>query len=215
MNEANLAVKGYHLFDALTWIAKINIAIVAFSLVGGIVAGAAPSAVAASALVRRRTASETFSVFPAFWKEYRSRFTSANLLLVPLAAVAGALAFSWQFFDSLPGVFASAASVAALGGAGLVVAILTVVVPLVNHYDVGAWPAVRASLRLLLANPLLLLANLLSIGAVSVATAMVPGLLPFFSLGVLTYLTTRMSLEVFRRNEQRLDTAAAPSPLPA
>lgn len=209
MKKGSLAARAYDFFDALTWIAILNVAFIGFTLLGGIVFGFAPSVVSASALVRRRAKGEAFALFPAFWRSWKAELLRANLVLLPAGLVLAALVSSWQFFrlgqDGLSAVLAPVTLVAA----GICLTVATVLVPLLNHYNVPASAAIPAAVTLTLANPLLLILNGLILAGITLITGYLPGLLPFFSFGLAIYLTTRVALDFFVRNEARLAATAA------
>lgn len=199
-----MAARAYDFFDALTWIALLNVAFIGFTLLGGVVFGFGPSLVAGSTVVRRRVKGEAFQLFPGFWRAWKAELFRANALLLPAALVLAALLSSWQFFrtgqDGLSAVLAPATLVVA----AICTIVVSVLVPLVTHYEIGLAAAVPAAVTLTLANPLLLILNGLILAGTALATAQLPGLLPFFSFGLAIYLTTRVALDFFVRNEIRL-----------
>ncbi|MET4061931.1 putative membrane protein YesL [Arthrobacter sp. UYP6] len=209
MKKGSLAARAYDFFDTLTWIALLNLAFIGFTVLGGIVFGFGPSFVAGSALVRRRASGEAFNVFPAFWRHWKSDFVRANVALLPAAVVLASLLSSWEFFRSGQDGFSSLLAPVVLVVAGICATIVTVFVPILNHYDIRTVAAVPAAITLTLTNPLLLILNGLILSGVTVATIQLPGLVPFFSFGLAIYLTTRVALDFFVRNEARL--AASPA----
>lgn len=204
VKKGSVAARAYDFFDALTWIALLNIAFIGFTLLGGIIFGFGPSLVAGSTTVRRRVKGEAFKLFPAFWQAWKAEFFRANTVLLPAAAVLAALVSSWQFFrigqDGLSAVLAPATMVVA----GICTIVLSVLVPLLTHYEIRLAAAVPAAVSLTLANPLLLILNGIILAGSVLATVQLPGLLPFFSFGLAIYLTTRVALDFFVRNEIRL-----------
>lgn len=205
----------YSLFDALSWIALLNLGMVVFTLLGGVVLGWAPATVAASSLVRKRARGESFSFFPTFWQAYRAEFLRANLLLQPVALVLVALLFSWQFFAGGNDLLSTVLAPICLVVAALVVIVGSVLVPLVNHYDVPVRAALASAVTFTLANPLLLLANAAAVTGVLAATWFLPGLVPLFTFGLLSYMTTRLALDFFVRNDQRVTAGTVGRQLPA
>ena len=205
----------YSMFDALTWIALLNLGMILFTLLGGVVLGWAPASVAASSLVRKRARGESFSFFPTFWRDYRAEFVRANLLLQPFALVLVALLFSWQFFAAGSDVLSAVIAPICLVVGAVVVIVGSVLVPLVNHYEVPGRTAVASAVTFTLANPLLLLANAAAVTGVLAVTWFLPGLVPLFTFGLLSYVTTRLALDFFVRNDQRLSAGTVGRQLPA
>lgn len=212
VNKGNLAARAYYFFDALTWIALLNVAFIGFTVLGGIIFGFSPALIAASGLVRRRAKGETFRIFPAFWKSWKTELVPANILLLPVAVVLAGLTSSWQFFRTAPDNLSSTLAALILAVMAICLTVVSVLIPMVNHYDIRRGGAVPAAISLTLANPLLLILNGLILAGTVLATAQIPGILPFFSFGVAIYLTTRVALDFFVRNEDRLAAVSAPSP---
>ena len=212
MNKGSIAARVYYFFDALTWIALLNVAFIGFTVLGGIIFGFSPALVAASGLVRRRAKGETFRIFPAFWKSWKTELVPANALLLPVAVVLAGLASSWQFFRTASDDLSSILAALILAVIAICITVISVAIPLVNHYDIRRGGAVPAAISLTLANPLLLILNGLILTGTALATAQVPGLLPFFSFGLAIYLTTRVALDFFVRNEDRLAAVSSPGP---
>lgn len=212
MRPGSRAAMAWEVFDVLAWIALLNLAWIAFTLLGGIVLGFAPSTVAASALVRRRVRGDVVRPLTAFWGVFRAEFLRANALLLPVAAGMAALLFSWQYFgrgaDALSGIL----SVLALVLLPLGVAVAAVLVPLYCSYELPLRRYLPTALAFTLANPLLLVLTLVTIAGVAALSWFLPGVLPFFTVGLFSYLSTRLSLDFIDRNEHRV-AANTSSPL--
>lgn len=212
MRPGSRAAMAWEVFDVLAWIALLNLAWIAFTLLGGIVLGFAPSTVAASALVRRRVRGDVVRPLTAFWGVFRAEFLRANALLLPVAAGMAALLFSWQYFgrgaDALSGIL----SVLALVLLPLGVAVAAVLVPLYCSYELPLRRYLPTALAFTLANPLLLVLTFVTIAGVAALSWFLPGVLPFFTVGLFSYLSTRLSLDFIDRNEHRV-AANTSSPL--
>jgi uncharacterized membrane protein YesL len=203
MRPGTLAARAWELVDVLTWIAALNLCFLVFSLLGGIIFGVAPSAVAASTLVRRRADGDIVRPITHFWPVYKAEFGRANLLLIPVGLVVLALGFSSLYFnagtDSLSAVLSGVAVVLL----AFSVAVIALLVPLYCSYDLPLPRYLPAAVRLSLANPLMMVLNLAVIVGVLAFTWILPGILPFFTVGLLSYLGTRLSLDFINRNEKR------------
>lgn len=210
MRPGSLAATAWEFCDALTWIALLNLAWIAFTLLGGVVFGFAPSMVAASTLVRRRVRGDVVRPLTEFWAVYRAEFFRANALLLPLALGMAALLFSWQYFergaDALSGILSGLALVLL----AFCAAVGAVLVPLYCSYELPLRRYVPSAVVFTLANPLLLVLTLATVSGVLALSWFLPGILPFFTVGLLSYLSTRLSLDFINRNENRL-AASTPS----
>lgn len=210
MKPDSLATRAWYFLDALTWIAQLNLVWLLHSLFGGVILGVAPSTVAAATLVRRRVRGDVVHPFTEFWPVFRAEFRRANLLLLPGAVALLALLFSWQFFNAGTDPLSGALAGIALVLLGLCSVLATVLVPLYCSYDLPLCAYFRLAVMVTLTNPLLALMNLAVLAGVLTLSWFLPGIIPFFTVGLLIYLTTRLSLDFLRRNENRL---AASEPL--
>lgn len=208
MTPGTFAARAWDAVDALTWIAALNLSFWFFTILGGVVFGVAPSAVAAATLVRRRARGDIVRPLTEFWAVYRAEFVRANALLLPVGLVLAALVFSCLYFqggtDALSGVLAGLAIVLL----AFSLAVTAALIPLYCSYDLPLPGYVPAAVRLSLANPLMPVLNLVVIGGVLAVTWIVPGILPFFTVGLLSYLGTRLSLDFIHRNESRMNQPA-------
>jgi len=216
MRPGSVSEKAWELFDALMWIAALNFAWLVFTLLGGVLLGFAPSTVAASTLVRRRTRGDVVHPLTAFWAVYRAEFVRANALLLPVALAMASLLFSLQFFvrggDALSVVLAALAIVLL----AFCAAASAVLVPLYCNYELPVRRYVPAAVSFTLANPLLLVLSLATVAGVLAVSWALPGIVPFFTVGLLSYFSTRLSLDFFDRNEKRRAASAlSPAAQPA
>jgi hypothetical protein len=74
VNRGNVAAVACHAFDELVWITDLNAVWLLFTLLGGVVFGLAPAAVAASTLVRKRFSGEKVRLLAEFCTVYRREF---------------------------------------------------------------------------------------------------------------------------------------------
>lgn len=209
----------HDLLDALAWIALLNLAIVVSALAGGVVLGAAPAAVAAAGLVRRRLRGEHVAVLREMLPAWRRSFRSANAAVLPLFAGAAALWIARVFLSAQRTATADLLSVACLVGAVALVVLSGVAVPLVAHYDVPDAHVAYHAARLVLANPLLAFLDLVVCGLVVLACSLLPALALVLASGLVSYLGSRFAFDVFARNERRLadaeNAAGATGPAPS
>ncbi|HEV7948361.1 MAG TPA: DUF624 domain-containing protein [Glaciihabitans sp.] len=212
MKRSGMLAAAYTLFDELVWIAALNGLLMLFTLLGGVVFGLAPSTVAASALVRKRHSGEHVRMFPEFWGHFRREFVRANTIGVPVLIALVALGLSWHYFTVGADVASAVISGVALVVFIVAVGIVAIAVPLYCNYEIPASRVIPSAVAFALTNPLLLLLALLVIAAGIGVTFILPGLLPFFTFGSISYLTTRLSLDFFVRNEKRLAEAAPTIP---
>lgn len=201
------AIRAYHLCDGIVWIAKLNLLWLAFTALGGVVLGAAPATVAAHTLARCRLRGQDGAVIAAFASVWRSQFVAANALLLPVALIAGLLWVNWTAFGTAPGFGAAVVAGLVLVAAGLLGAVVALLVPLYVHYDLPLRSYPVTASRFLLGNPaagLLLLVIAVGLAAI---TTFVPALALFFTIGAWIHLDTALSLSFFAANDMRVNAA--------
>jgi uncharacterized membrane protein YesL len=203
MRPGSMTARTWDLFDTLTWIATLNFAWLAFTLLGGVALGFGPSTVAASTLVRRRARGEVVRPLVEFWAVYKSEFLRANALLLPVSLAMAGLLVSWQYFSRGDDTFSQALSGLALVLLVFCSASAAVLVPLYCSYELPLQRYVPAALSFTLLNPLLLVLSLCTVVGVFALSWVLPGVVPFFSVGLLIYLSTLLSADFFARNERR------------
>jgi uncharacterized membrane protein YesL len=206
-----LAALAYAACGTVTWMAALNLAWFAGTLLGGVVLGAGPSTAAAYTLTRRRMRGEGIRFVRDFWAEYRGQWRSGNLVFAPVVVVAGSLAFSWSY---------AVDSHAAWPFIALLVVVTTVVIgaagvlaPMYAHYDLPWQRYVVTALRFSLAMPWAMVLLIALAAAVVLVTAMVPALFWFVSVGAWIYLDTALCFTLFAANDSRLEQAADDSRL--
>lgn len=206
---SGLAQLAYAACGAATWMAALNLAWFAGTLLGGVVLGAGPATAAAHTLARRRMRGDGIRFVRDFWAEYRGQWRTANLVFAPVVVVVASLLFSWAYaLDShAPWPFVVVLVVATV----LVVGAGGVLGPMYAHYDLPWRRYVPTALRFAVAMPwtLVLLAALA--GVIVLATAIVPALFWFVSIGAWIYLDTALCLALFAANDARLEQAEASS----
>lgn len=173
----------------------VNLLFVAGTLVGLVVLGVAPAALAATAcltLLRDGAfapdgRAET-GLVRTFVLTYRARFWRANLLGVPFGAVMVLLALDTAVLPALGGPVAAALVVFTwvVGAAALLafVAALTVEV----RYDETAGAVLRYAAVLPFASPVMSLALLATLSVIGVALSLLPMLIPLVGCAVVLFV---------------------------
>jgi len=215
-----VATKSLAFSEALVWMAQINAAWIAFTLLGGAVFGFAPATVAASVLCRRRlrgaddtTADDAALGAPdadagflrAFWRAYRAEFWRSNVVLLPVAVVCVLVASTMGFaITGAPGLLVLVVGAVALVCAGVLAFLPTMYV----HYELPTLRYASTASRFVLANPGPALLLLLTAGGITLLTMMLPALLVFFSIGAWIQASTALCLSFFASNDERMSALA-------
>lgn len=186
--------------EGLVWIAKTNFGWIVGTLAGGILLGVAPATVAAYDSCRKRLRGDDEPFAAMFARAYRAEFWRANALLLPVVVVVLLAAGSMRLTTmASPLAWLVVVPVAAVSAAAL-----ALLVPLYVHYDLPLRRYPVAASRFVLANPGPALLMLLTLAGVAIATALLPGLLPFLSIGAWIHVSTALSLSFFASNDNRV-----------
>lgn len=196
------AVRLHSAFEWVLWTATVNLLWYVFTLAGGVILGTAPASVAAAELTRRRLRGDGFSALPAFAAAWRREFVRANLVIAPVHIVLGLLAVA-SFGRFTPDAAGSAWAIAALVAFAITAVCAAILAPLYVHYDLPARAYLRTTLRWMPGNPAHV-ALLVAVAAIiGVASGLLPGIIPFFTLGVWITASTAIGIAFFDANERR------------
>ena len=205
------ALRAHAVLDWVWWMAYVNALWWVFAFAGGIVFGIVPASTAAAHLTRRRLRGEVFPVARTFAAAWRRDLRKANLALGAGFLVTGMLAVgvAGQLAAAALGSVLGISTVVALAAAFLITAVS---VPLYVHYELplGAYllTASRWAMRNLLHVVLLLL------GAVAIAAvgSILPGVVPFLTVGAWLTLSTVLCISFFTANDRAVADRAAAAP---
>jgi len=210
---ATWALRIHAACDWVLWALTMNVLWIAFTLSGGIVLGASPAAVAATDLTRRRLRGDLFPTLREFAVVWRREFVRANAVVGPALLVATLL--SVRAVSLILSGAVDAASVVVIAAAAFAVTLTAVLVPLYAHYDLPPRRYVVVASQWLLRNlahgSILLAAGVL----IATASAAVPGLIPFLSIGAWISLSTALCVAFFTANDKALAAQASPVPVAA
>ncbi|MGY1550647.1 YesL family protein [Microbacterium sp. A588] len=189
--------------DWLFWVMTVNLLWYVFTLAGGILLGAAPATVAATELTRRRLRGEGFPAIRTFAQAWSREFWRANAVLAPVLIVGTILAVNAIGFAGA-GTLAEASGILTLVALTLAFALLAVLVPLYVHYDLPLRAYVLTASRWMLRNLAHVLLLVLAAVVVVTASLILPGIIPFLSLGAWLTIDTALCLAFFAANDRQL-----------
>jgi uncharacterized membrane protein YesL len=197
------AIRAQQGCEWILWVVQIQAAWLIGTLAGGIVLGIAPASVAAATLTRRRLRGEAFGFVRAFAHAWRAEFVRANVLVMPVLVATVILAIEAVAVTSAPLqiLLAVAAVIAA--------ALATVLVPLYVHYDLPLRAYPGTALRWMLRNAAGILLLACAAAAIGGASWLVPGLVPFVTIGAWSVISTALCLGLFAANDRVVAEVAA------
>lgn len=211
---ASAGLPGGRLYDAaelLFWVAGLNLLVIVFALLGGVVLGLAPALVAAASVSRARVRGDAQPLLRTFAGVWRREFLRANAVLWPFAAVALVLGINLYAFAPSGGVLVVALWVA-LGFVGLTAVFAFT---MYSHYDIPLRAYPTTALRYLLHDlPATALVAVVTVMAV-LLVRFLPGLLPVLAIGAWLHAVTAICTSCYARNDRLVAAHSDPSPTPS
>ncbi|WP_457946322.1 YesL family protein [Pseudarthrobacter sp. alpha12b] len=211
MLSGTFSARAYSFFDALVWIAGLNLLWIAFTLLGCGVFGAGPATAAAQIAVRKRAAGDAAPLLRGFAPAYFRNFFRANALALPVMAVAAALVLNWNYFSGDGGIPAQLMAAGVFVAAIFLAGAVCYVFPMYARYELPLpqylLMSSRFAVRHLAGTVILLFVS----AAVLYASSSLPGLVPFFSIGAWLYLTGWLCHRFFTANDESIAAAAQPA----
>ncbi|MFK4836498.1 YesL family protein [Microbacterium sp. ZW T2_14] len=205
------ALRAHAVFDWVWWMAYVNALWWVFALAGGIVFGIVPSSTAAADLTRRRLRGEVFPVARSFAAAWRRDLRTSNLALGLGFLVTGMLAVgvAGQLAAGALGSVLGISTVVALAAAFVITAVS---VPLYVHYELPLGAYLLMASRWAMRNVLHVVLLLLGAVAIAGVGSILPGVVPFLTVGAWLTLSTVLCMAFFAANDRALaDRAPAAS----
>jgi uncharacterized membrane protein YesL len=198
---ASSGLPGGRLYDAaelLVWVAGLNILVIAFSLLGGVVLGTAPALVATATVSRARVRGDAQPLLRTFARVWRAELLRANAALWPFAAVALVLGANLYAFTPAGGALVVALWVAL----GVVGTAAIFAITMYSHYDIALRAYATTALRYLLHDlPATALVAVVTVMAV-LLVRFLPGLLPVVAIGAWLHAVTAICTSCYARNDR-------------
>ena len=215
MLSGTFSARAYSFFDTLLWIAGLNLLWIVFTLLGLGVFGAGPATAAAQIAVRKRAAGDAAPLLRSFPAGYFRNFLKANMLSLPVVAVAAALVLNWNYFSHGSGLFPQLMAAGIFLAAIFLAGAACYLFPMYARYELPVPQYLpmssRFAVRHLAGTVILLFVS----AAVLYASSCLPGLIPFFSIGAWLYLTGWLCDRFFTANDESVAAAAEPAMHPA
>ena len=211
MPSGSFSARAYSFFDTLLWIACLNLLWILFTLLGLGVLGAGPATAAAQIAVRKRARGDAAPLVRSFASQYFRNFGRANVLALPVMAVAMALAMNWNYFSGSGDLFSQLVAAGIFVTAIFVAGATCYLFPMYARYELPLAQYLllssRFAFRHLAGTVILLFVS----AAAFYASSTVPGLIPFFSIGAWLFVTGWLCDRFFTANDESVATAEAPA----
>ncbi|WP_183091218.1 YesL family protein [Streptomyces radicis] len=196
-------IRLYEACSVVSLMARLNALWLLFTLLGGVVLGAAPATVAAAHCVREHLAGRPRRPVATFARTWRAELVGANVALLPPAVLGAALGWNYVLF-SAAGPEAAVPRLSTLAALVVLVAVGCWLPGLYVHYDVPRRQFLTKGLRFALANPVPSVLQLLVPAALAYASSRLTILPLLVAVGAWCFLSTWLALRFFAENESRL-----------
>ncbi|WPZ16917.1 YesL family protein [Geobacillus subterraneus] len=197
--------KLYRVCEWITRLAYINILWVLFTLTGLIIFGLAPATVALFTVVRKWLVfrDDDISVFKTFFQTYKKEFLRANRIGIVFMAIAYILYIDLLYVAHVPSSLQLPFLAVLLAIFIFYAVTLLYAFPIYVHYELTFWQYMKYSFLIGMASPFMTLVMFASGGLLFIVSMYIPGLIPFFSVSLFSFIIMSCALRVFRRIEEK------------
>ncbi|NUK30247.1 YesL family protein [Parageobacillus sp. VR-IP] len=195
----------YGICEWITRLAYVNILWGLFTLVGAIFLGVAPATVALFTVVRKWLlfSDNDVPIFKTFFNTYKKEFLRANKIGLFIGLVSYILYIDFLYIANVREAFQLAFSVFLFVILVFYAITLLYIFPIYVHYELRFLQYIKYSFFIGMANPLMTLTMFLSIFLLTVLFIYIPGLIPFFSVSLVSVVLMWCALRGFRKIEEK------------
>jgi uncharacterized membrane protein YesL len=195
----------YGICEWITRLAYVNILWGLFTLVGAIFLGVAPATVALFTVVRKWLlfSDNDVPIFKTFFNTYKKEFLQANKMGLFIGLVSYILYIDFLYIANVREAFQLAFSVFLFVILVFYAITLLYIFPIYVHYELRFLQYIKYSFFIGMANPLMTLTMFLSIILLTVLFIYIPGLIPFFSVSLVSVVLMWCALRGFRKIEEK------------
>lgn len=201
MNWDKLYYGTEKIYDCL----RLNSAILLGTLLGLGIFGLAPSIQAAHHVAKAIHRQQGIHFYSSFFSYYRQHFISSNKIFLAIAVLYGLPMLVAQHL-LLPH-FGTGSLLVFLLSQGAMLAALNTLFAMYEFYELPDRNYFFSALKFITYNPFGCMLALLWLGLCSTITYLLPGLLPFLSIGVWVYGNMGLYLKYFEDNEDKVKGA--------
>jgi uncharacterized membrane protein YesL len=205
MSSSWLEGRIYGICEWITRLAYVNILWGLFTLVGAIFLGVAPATVALFTVVRKWLLfnDNDVPIFKTFFNTYKKEFLQANKIGLFIGLVSYILYIDFLYIANVREAFQLAFSVFLFVILVFYAITLLYIFPIYVHYELRFLQYIKYSFFIGMANPLMTLTMFLSIILLTVLFIYIPGLIPFFSVSLVSVVLMWCALRGFRKIEEK------------
>lgn len=203
MNQKNMTEKIYGGLEIVTQIAAANFLILLGIVLGMGIFGIGPSIQSGHHLAKKIVKKETAKLSRTFFTEYKKVFISSNKLYLPIVLLFLLSGYETNYLTAnqqMTGVLLfllSFVQVALLG-------MLMILFPLREYYEVPVSSSLQTSIKYLISNPVQSLLAFLWLGICYYGSWLLPGIIPFFTVGLWVFGNMGLYINFFNSNEEKI-----------
>ncbi|WP_445612377.1 YesL family protein [Geobacillus sp. YF-1] len=197
--------KLYRVCEWITRLAYVNLLWMVFTIIGLGIFGIAPATVALFTIIRKWIFfhDTEIPVLKTFAQTYKREFWRANRIGLLLMAMAYIFYIDIIYLAHVPPGWKLPFSVALLIIFLFYMVMLLYVFPIYVHYELRFWQYMKYAFLIGMANPLMTLVMLVSVGILLLVLMYIPGLIPFFSISTMALVVMGTALRVFGKMEEK------------
>ncbi|WP_342504811.1 YesL family protein [Sporosarcina sp. FSL K6-2383] len=200
MELEGIAGRFLRVSEMITRMAYVNLLWILFTLLGLGIFGFMPATVALFTVTRKWVMGDKdIPVFKTFWKTYRQEFFKSTLFGVMLFVI-GYIIYIDLAFSPTGGLFTLLRIALFLCGV-LYVVLLLYIFPIYVHYDWSKRLYIKYALLIGISYPHYTFILMAGIVALYYLCISIPGIIPFFSVSLLSYMMMWLVYKVIRKME--------------
>ncbi|WP_407267830.1 YesL family protein [Radiobacillus sp. PE A8.2] len=194
----------YHFSEWGVRLVYVNLLWFIFAALGGGILGVFPATQALFSVTRHwLNGDETIPVLRTFWKSYREYFIRSNILGYLLLLLGFILWIDFQFIQTQSGIVATASEIILIGMLFMYGIVVMYIFPVYTHYRMNLLDAIKDALFIGVLHPfrtfLMMLMHLL----IFYILLLVPGIIPFISVSLLSLIGIYMAGLSFKRIDMK------------
>ncbi|MCL7748470.1 YesL family protein [Halalkalibacter alkaliphilus] len=197
------------IYRICNWIMKfayVNLLWILFTIVGLIAFGFFPATIAMFSIIRKWIMKEVnIPVFKTFWLAFKTNFLKSNVLGLIIMFLGVILYIDLRIIDQLRGGWLHIFYYLLLTVSLLYSLTLLYVIPVFIHYEMKLIQVLKVSFLLMILNPFSTVSMCAGVLAVLFLMNHIPGLIPFFSGSLLSFIIMFFAYHAFIKNELKLE----------
>lgn len=194
----------YSVTEWITRFAYLNLLLLVFSLLGGVILGFFPALTAMFSVIRQWLRGNTdLPVLKTYWDYYRKDFWKSNVIGLFVGSIIALIAIDILFIQANGSTGLAWTNIPLFAFMLLFLLFLFHLFPTFAHYDVSAGKVIKHAFLLTLVNPVSSLFILLCLVPLVFIMQLAPALAFIFGGSVYAFITMWITMKVFDKAQQK------------